>query len=577
MKVTKWCGRLVVVLGVFGGLLVAAQPASANVGISGSLQMPSGRSVGAGGLAGSLTVRNTNTAPQQGDSNTVTQLRLVPSCGTTSTSTNLCGAPDPGVFTIGSTATGASGTACAGRAFSVSPPDSIGAVVFTPSSPVVLPPPSGVAGANECRVSFTVAVRKMPTIDADGATAGVQTRANAHLSTRHASGLVVSSRPSVLLTVVKGSPALATRGTRNAAAGTMTVTATVTAPTGAVVPTGTVTFKLYAPGDTTCVGPLLGQSTNALSGGTATSAPFSSTAAGTHRVIASYSGDANYLPALTACQALLETAPPPPPVREAVADFNGNGTTDVSVYRPSTGYWYVHTPFSAVSWGGAGDIPVPGDYNGDGTTERAVFRPATGTWFIHGPSPVTQQFGQNGDVPVPADYDGNGTTDLAVFRKSTGVWYVQSLGLAVAWGDDNDVPVPGDYDGDGDAEIAIFRPANGNWYVRTPALVATTWGVMGDIPVPGDYDGNGSTDIAVWRPSNATWYVRTPFSAVQWGAAGFIPVPGDYDGNGTTDRAVYRPSNGTWYLLTPSPVATQWGIPGDIPLPIPHAIYRKYF
>ena len=37
---------------------------------------------------------------------------------------------------------------------------------------------------------------------------------------------------------------------------------------------------------------------------------------------------------------------------------------------------------SVVTWGGGADVPVPGDYDGDGKTDIAVFRPSTGMWYV---------------------------------------------------------------------------------------------------------------------------------------------------------------------------------------------------
>jgi hypothetical protein len=57
--------------------------------------------------------------------------------------------------------------------------------------------------------------------------------------------------------------------------------------------------------------------------------------------------------------------------------------------------------------------------------------------------------------------------------------------------------------------------------------------------------------------------------AAQWGLPGDIPVPADYDGDGKTDFAVWRAKSGTWYLIPSSnPTAPAWvqcGALGDVP------------
>ena len=283
---------------------------------------------------------------------------------------------------------------------------------------------------------------------------------------------------------------------------------------------------------------------------------------------------------------------PPPAEAAAVADFDGDGATDVSVFRPSTGVWYLRQSTGGdrgVEFGAEGDVPVPGDYDGDGTTDLGVYRPSNGVWYLRQSTDgdTASPFGADGDVPVPGDYDGDGATDLGVYRPSTGVWYLRQSNdgdRATQFGAEGDVATPGDYDGDGTTDLGVFRPSTGVWYARQSLAGdrSSEFGVDGDVPVPGDYDGDGATDLGVYRPSTGTWYLRQSTdgdAASSFGVTGDLPVPGDYDGDGATDLGVHRPETNVWYLRrsTTGDTATQFGAPGDIPLPVPAAIRQSAF
>lgn len=266
-------------------------------------------------------------------------------------------------------------------------------------------------------------------------------------------------------------------------------------------------------------------------------------------------------------------------------DFDGDGKTDLSIYRPSANvWWYLRSIDNAdrvYTFGGPTDVLTPADYTGDGRTDVAFFRPSTGEWFVlrsEDNAFYAFTFGAAGDVPAPADFDGDGKADAAVFRPSNATWYIlkSSGGIDIRqFGADGDVPTVADYDGDGKADIGVYRPSNGTWWIQrsTAGPLAFQFGAVGDQAVQGDYTGDGKTDIAVFRPSTGEWFVLTSETfgvyAFSFGANGDLPAPGDYDGDGKTDAAIFRPSTGTWFALgsTSGVQITQFGAAGDKPVP----------
>ena len=265
------------------------------------------------------------------------------------------------------------------------------------------------------------------------------------------------------------------------------------------------------------------------------------------------------------------------------ADFDGDGKTDFSIFRPSDNNWYLAPSLggiTVITWGENGDEPTPGDFDGDGKADLAIFRPTAGStpdFYILQSNGYVLNFvswGDPGDRPVVGDYDGDSKDDVAVYRPSNNTWYVvkSTGGLDItAFGQAGDVAVPGKYDSDSKTDRAVYR--GGQWIISnsTGGTSTANWGEPTDRLVPADYDGDNKDDIAVWRPSTGFWYIRRStnfqFDVFSWGQTGDIPVPGDYDGDGKDDPSVYR--NGTWYLVrsTQGIATAGWGVANDIPIP----------
>ncbi|MFA6376547.1 MAG: BNR-4 repeat-containing protein [Candidatus Paceibacterota bacterium] len=228
-----------------------------------------------------------------------------------------------------------------------------------------------------------------------------------------------------------------------------------------------------------------------------------------------------------------------------------------------------------IKFGLAGDIPLGGDFNGDGKTDIAVFRPSDHKWYFdydrNGTTDATiGPWGQTaGDQPLTGDFNNDGKTDLAIFRKTDLKWYFDydRNGTTDAtigpWGNVGDIPLSGDFNGDGKIDIAVFRPSDHKWYFdydRNGTTDATIgpWGqTAGDQPLTGDFNNDGKTDLAIFRATDLKWYFdydrngTTDATIGPSGLVGDLSISGDWDNDNKDDFGVFRSSTAGFYFFPP--------------------------
>jgi serine-aspartate repeat-containing protein C/D/E len=255
-----------------------------------------------------------------------------------------------------------------------------------------------------------------------------------------------------------------------------------------------------------------------------------------------------------------------------------------------------------VTFGVNGGTPITGDFNGDGATDVGVFR--QGRWFIDlngnggwDQGDLWARLGHKDDLPITGDWDGDGKTDIAIFgrewpgdtrhiagepglpsdindrhekvknlppeeREATlGVRALQVTSTDTVrkdlidhvflYGWAGDKPIAGDWTGEGQEMVGIFR--DGSWildlngdgkYDEHDKVLAM--GQPGDRPVIGDFNGDTRVDLGIYR--NGLWQIDTNNDGVldardrafEFGQGDDQPVVGDWDGDGIDDPGLYR-------------------------------------
>ncbi len=554
----------------------------------------------------------------------------MPACATTAPPQDCVGLTEPGVFQLSPTGVGSSGPAtCLGTwtiieispgTFRFTPPGGEGSLSLSPGE--------------VCLVDYLVTTLRVPTIDINPAAPGVQagqlvcaTVTNLAIPVRNCSSgmtTVFPAQPNIVTVVNAPAPQLG---------GTSTDTATLLAPSGvtvppAVAPTGTVNFVLYGPNDPTCTGP--GHSVRVVPVDHFGAPPYLSgpsnpiTAVGTYTWVASYSGDANYLPTgPTACNDPAETftvVPPTPTiVTQALPPSQLGGTsTDTAILQAPPG---VTNPPSPAPTGsivfrlyGPNDPTCSGPPHSTSTVPIDHFGPPT---YVSAPAVIAAPGFYSWVATYSGDFNytsaGTACNDPAesfavaapsirvdktasplsrpapggVFTFTVVVTNTSSEPITItSLTDDiygNLATRPGSTCGSrigttlppgASSPVCSFTGSFMGTAGQSQTDVVTVVGHNATNVTVTDTDDavvtitpsgpSGPSPIGVFRPSNGTWYLLSGPN-VKWGLTGDVAVPADYNGDGTDDVAVFRPSTGNW--LVRNGVALQWGIPGDIPVP----------
>ncbi len=242
-------------------------------------------------------------------------------------------------------------------------------------------------------------------------------------------------------------------------------------------------------------------------------------------------------------------------------DFNGDGNTDVGVFRH--GHWYVDLNGNGKwdegdMWARLGhrdDLPVTGDWDGDGKVDIAIFGrewPGDSRHIAAEPglpSDVNAKHGKTKNVP-PTEQDA--TLGIRALQlTSAGKVRTDLIDHVFLYGWAGDRPIAGDWTGEGQSMVGLFR--EGSWvldlngdgkYDQQDRVLSM--GQPGDLPVIGDFNGDTRTDLGIYR--NGLWHIDTNNDGVldardrafQFGEGADRPVVGDWDGDGVDDPGLYR-------------------------------------
>lgn len=124
-------------------------------------------------------------------------------------------------------------------------------------------------------------------------------------------------------------------------------------------------------------------------------------------------------------------------------DFDGDGRDTVAIYRPSNQRFYVINRLGSgdaglgaadydFPFGNPGDQPIVADFDGDGTDIVGIYRPSTGLVSFASPALSSFSYGAPGDHALVGAWEGGSVDTIAVQRPRSNVFFLRSSNTAGA-------------------------------------------------------------------------------------------------------------------------------------------------
>jgi hypothetical protein len=219
--------------------------------------------------------------------------------------------------------------------------------------------------------------------------------------------------------------------------------------------------------------------------------------------------------------------------RVAVADFNGDGLSDIVSYTPETGAAHLRMNAGdgsfrdrAYTWARGWELTL-GDLNGDRRADVLLYNATTGA-YLEALSTAGGEFAYTSGVWAPdrrllvADFNGDGCDDVLLYGRKRPVtdpeaWRVALSDRNGVFSYEDGMPppggpwevLPGEFNGDRRSDLFLYSAASGQWFLATNTGGEFTyrggrWPGGWRVQVA-DLTGDGLDDVLRYDPTSGRW------------------------------------------------------------------------